>query len=113
VCSSDLKDNQTCKGATLFFNAITERSTSGIEGWIDAGQFYISLKIDNNILVAYADENKNSFNPKDSLLFGKTIILKPNFYEKDTLNYAKIVKGKGIVEFFDNVTNHIWSKIPK
>jgi hypothetical protein len=60
---------------------------------------------------ALADANKDPFNPKDSLLFGKTVILEPAPHNKKNIDYVKVIKGEGIVEFFDNETNYLWKKI--
>ena len=96
-----------CEGPLLYFLA-EDMNYDSINGEIIGG--IINLNIHYNYLVAYANKNKDFFNPKDSLLFGKTVILEPLPHNQGNISYAKVIKGEGIVEFFDTDNNWLWKK---
>jgi hypothetical protein len=108
------KDNHACNGPYLYFSTSNGLFVGDI--WVNSFEpHYIDIEINSsnsiNYLRAQADANKDPFNPKDSLLFGKTVILKPFPHNHKNIDYVKIIKGKGVVEFFDNVDSLLWKKI--
>jgi len=65
----------------------------------------INLYIYYDPLYVRSLPEKNSFNPKDSLLFGKTVI-----FEKMGARFPRAVveKGKGIIELYDAENDFLW-----
>jgi hypothetical protein len=82
-----------------------------IDGGIDTESkcIYISVNWTHGARVC-AGQDKDAFNPKDSLLFGKTVVLESQD-TKSLVNRIVIIKGKGIVEFYDGEEDYLWKKI--
>ena len=107
----------SCEGPRLVFSAGDGVYDGALTGLIaiyssTRSQWHIRMELFGDYAIAYADQDKEDpFNPKDSLLFGKIVTLKPHSHNLRTISYATIVKGEGIVEFFDTKTNYLWKKI--
>ena len=56
----------------------------------------------------YEKTRKDPFDPKNSALFGETVIMEDNDQQ---ISRLIIVKGKGIIEFFDQKYNFQWENI--
>ncbi|MDR3236706.1 MAG: hypothetical protein LBT48_08315 [Prevotellaceae bacterium] len=99
-----------CSFPSFYFYAAGSPPISGV---IYTYKSLLSLEFEifnTNILVASGDPAKDPFNPNDSLLFGKIVVLK-NRQGEINISTATIEKGKGIMDFFDSNTNYLWTKI--
>ena len=81
----------------------------GLDDW------YLDLvTATSSTLVFYDKTGKDPLNPKNSALFGETVILDryelPE-YDDRLISMATIVKGKGITDFFDLKNNFQWKSI--
>jgi hypothetical protein len=112
-CSKGGCSTCDCNLPSLYFSAGDPIFDGLLTGEIVAtpNQGHLSVSVvPNNYLIAYANEGKDPFNPKDSLLFGKIVILEPPPHSLENISYVKVIKGEGIVEFFDTETNYLWKK---
>ena len=108
-----------CDCACEFYHHFTTKGVDTskffIEGGIHGSNNYVTGNSRFSDFYNYHDifyfkkENINPHDPENSNIFGDSIILKNN--EADGVNKSLIVKGEGIVEFFDVKNNCIWKKV--
>ena len=107
--------------AFLFAIQITKPKWTSIETKISVGGYekpYISFTLGNgyldmttkgyNRLTLFEDTGKDPFDPKNSALFGETVIIEDNDLQ---ISRVVIVKGKGITEFYDQKYDFHWKSI--
>ena len=88
-----------------------------IEGSILGGDNYIAMSCNLSDYYYYSDnlffskENVNPHVPESSHIFGDTLIVEYN--EAGRFNQAIVVKGEGLIEFFDLKDNYTWKKVKK
>ena len=111
----------TCDGPFSHFGAIqiTEpKYTTSLRIVISVGSKYtkpyITFEFDDDTtlkssyLYFYDDTGKDAFDPKNSLLFGETVIIENMEMQ---ISQVIIIWGKGITEFFDQKHNFQWISI--
>ena len=69
----------------------------------------ITCDFDHNDVFFYSKEGINPFNVEQQLTLPDTIILENHVFNR--IGYIKIIRGEGIVEFWDKEQNGYWVKI--
>jgi len=87
-------------------------STSRIE--FDLGNCYFdATTFTSSSLILDIGREKDPFDSKNNALFGETVVLKNLENTDKQISRVVIVKGKGIVEFYDQKYNFLWECIRK
>lgn len=92
----------------------------GIEGIYPNGKPYIHFELSNEYLEGtiltscqlylYEETGKDPYDPKNSALFGETVVLESL---ENQISRVMIVKGEGIIGFYDQKYNFQWETVKK
>lgn len=81
------------------------------EIYVDFGDGYWDIATTTNSFLSFYEETgKNPFDSKNSFLFGEIIILENS---ENQISRVMIMKGKGIMEFYDQRDSFHWKSINK